>query len=276
MPPASPCGCCHRAAAMAFASSVTSTPRSPPAPPMRRSPSPASPARRAGGAGGRGARAFQHDRPPASDRPRGGAAVACSSAMPSGTWSTTTRSTPGPAAYRSGSRSTGRSAVTCGGVSGNCISVANGPVDTGVEFVPAEFNLALWEVVDNFAHGARGTVADAPSTCAREATSDPSECWVTARRCAEHSDALRTLGRGMASAMTGVRNGRGGTADAHANTGDRWSHGLGDRSRVHGDVRVLRAGRRRRRVPHPRCRPGRRCLAVGLGRLLRVGPQTRC
>ena len=46
-------------------------------------------------------------------------------------------------------------------VSGNCISVANGPVDTGVEFVPAEFNLALWEVVDNFAHGAR-VVVNAP------------------------------------------------------------------------------------------------------------------
>jgi hypothetical protein len=46
-------------------------------------------------------------------------------------------------------------------VSGNCISVASGPVDTGVEFVPAEFNLALWEVVDNFAHGAR-VVVNAP------------------------------------------------------------------------------------------------------------------
>ncbi len=46
-------------------------------------------------------------------------------------------------------------------VRGNCISVANGPVDTGVEFVPAEFNLALWEVVDNFAHGAR-LVVNAP------------------------------------------------------------------------------------------------------------------
>jgi len=34
-------------------------------------------------------------------------------------------------------------------------------VDTGVEFVPAEFNLALWEVVDNFAHGAR-VVVNAP------------------------------------------------------------------------------------------------------------------
>ena len=46
-------------------------------------------------------------------------------------------------------------------VRSNCISVANGPVDTGVEFVPAESIPALWAVVDNVAHGAR-VVVNAP------------------------------------------------------------------------------------------------------------------